>query len=67
MHGINLELSLSSYEQSNNDVSFESEFIFNGVCVRFKGRLNKHTLIGEFLIEFNRFNYFEIIKSYKIL
>lgn len=34
-------------------VEFESQLIFNGVCVKFKGRINKTTLAGVGRLEFD--------------
>lgn len=40
-------------EHGAADVGIESELIFNGVCVRLKGRINRSTLVGQARLEFN--------------
>ncbi|KAI6222801.1 hypothetical protein M3Y95_00932200 [Aphelenchoides besseyi] len=52
-HGVNFDLLLINVRDQNNEIAFESEFIFNGVCVRLKGRLSRATLTGQAHLEFN--------------
>ena len=52
-NGVNLDLILKKVENDGNDVLFESDLIFNGVCVRWKGKINKQTLSGTGYFEFD--------------
>ncbi|KAI6240014.1 hypothetical protein M3Y99_00516200 [Aphelenchoides fujianensis] len=53
-HGVNFDLALQKvHEHANNELSFESELIFNGVCIRLSGRLNRASLVGQARVEFN--------------
>uniref|UniRef100_A0A914CRY7 Uncharacterized protein n=2 Tax=Acrobeloides nanus TaxID=290746 RepID=A0A914CRY7_9BILA len=52
-NGINLDLSLSTMHSHETEVEFESDLIFNGVCVKLKGRINKAILTGVAKLEFD--------------
>ncbi|CAD5210629.1 unnamed protein product [Bursaphelenchus xylophilus] len=53
-HGVNMEINLCpEVREHNNDMIFESQFIFNGVCCRLKGRINKNSLVGTAKLEFD--------------
>uniref|UniRef100_A0AC35FNG0 PilZ domain-containing protein n=1 Tax=Panagrolaimus sp. PS1159 TaxID=55785 RepID=A0AC35FNG0_9BILA len=52
-NGINLDLILHSVKIETNEIIFESNLIFNGVCVKWKGRINKQTLTGNGKFEFD--------------
>uniref|UniRef100_A0A0K0EKU1 Uncharacterized protein n=1 Tax=Strongyloides stercoralis TaxID=6248 RepID=A0A0K0EKU1_STRER len=47
--GINLDLKVSQYQinDDNCDVSFESKMIFNGIAVKWIGKINKYSLLGK--------------------
>ncbi|CEF65527.1 Core binding factor, beta subunit family-containing protein [Strongyloides ratti] len=47
--GINLDLKVSKYTIINDDcdVSFESKMIFNGIAVKWIGKINKFSLLGK--------------------
>ncbi|CAD5207881.1 unnamed protein product [Bursaphelenchus okinawaensis] len=53
-HGVNMELSLhSEVREHGGDAHFESSFIFNGVCCRLRGRINKNSLVGTAKVEYD--------------
>ncbi|KAE9549875.1 hypothetical protein FO519_006904 [Halicephalobus sp. NKZ332] len=52
-NGVNLDLILKKVDNDGNDVVFESDLVFNGVCVLWKGKINKQTLTGTGYLEFD--------------
>ncbi|VDN50833.1 unnamed protein product [Dracunculus medinensis] len=54
--GYNSDFVLSSCTVGQNEITFESRFILNGVCVLLRGSLNRETLVGTSTLNYDAEN-----------
>uniref|UniRef100_F1LBN2 Protein big brother n=1 Tax=Ascaris suum TaxID=6253 RepID=F1LBN2_ASCSU len=52
-YGYNSDFKLSACSIGQHEVTFESRFILNGVCVLLRGNLNRETLVGSSTLQFD--------------
>uniref|UniRef100_A0A915BN03 Uncharacterized protein n=1 Tax=Parascaris univalens TaxID=6257 RepID=A0A915BN03_PARUN len=52
-YGYNSDFKLSACNIGPHEVTFESRFILNGVCVLLRGSLNRETLVGSSTLQFD--------------